>query len=75
MIIAGSPWLVTWTTNELRTTEATTPTVYLDSLYPKLVQNGLLIRSGDGAYWIPHDDEALRLDVYAFVHLNIALFT
>ena len=43
----------------------TTPTVRLDSSYPKLVQYGLLIESGDGAYWIPHDDEALRLDIYA----------
>lgn len=31
----------------------------------KLNQNGLLMESGDGAYWIPHDDEALRLDLYA----------
>ena len=34
VIIAGSPWLVIWTTSELRMIEATTPTVYLDSQIP-----------------------------------------
>ena len=28
-------------------------------------QKDLLMLSGDGEYWAPHDDEALRLDIYA----------
>ena len=43
----------------------TTPTVRLGSSCPQVDHNGLLTEVGDGAYWIPHDDEALRLDVYA----------
>ena len=69
-ILAVRAWLVSQTTGALRTTEYTTPTVRLETSPHQLDQ--LLIELGDGAYWVPHDDEALRLDQYASVYLGIA---
>ena len=59
------------TTTELRTIEDIIPTVRRS---PPLINQSISNEenTGDGSYWVPHDDEALRLDAIAYVRTSLS---